>query len=271
MALKQYIKTKRQLDHLHLKSLRNKTIAAFRSAKANYFLTLIHTAKGNSKLLWKQIDNLSGKPAKSSNIQLNIDGELITDSITIANSFNKHFLNICPASNSHVTITEPRFHSPPFELKQITHLETLKCIYSLSNSRAKDIYGIDTELVKRNKLAYVHPLTSLINKSFTSRIFPDSLKKSVVTPIHKAGNTQEMNNFRPISILPIFSKVIEKAVANQLTNYLECSQQLHPLQFGFRPKYSTESACCHLVEFIKKTSRQWTQSRRHLPRPEESF
>ena len=195
LALKKYIKTKRQSDHLHFKSLRNKTIAAFRSAKANYFLTLIHAAKGNSRLLWKQIDNLSGKPAKSSNnLQLNIDGELITDSITIANSFNNHFLNISPTSGSSAIFAEPSFHSPPFELKQITQLETLNCISSLSNSKAKDVYGINADLLKRNKLVFVPPLTSLINKYFINNIFPDSLKKSVITPIFKSGNPQEVNN-----------------------------------------------------------------------------
>ena len=252
LALKQYIKTKRQTDHLLFKSLRNKTIAAFRSAKANYFLTLIQAAKGNSKLLWKQIDNLSGKPAKSNNnLQLNNDGELITDSIAIANSFNSHFLNICPMSDSHATVVAPSFHSPPFNLKQITQLEVLNYITSLSNSKAKDIYGIDADLVKRNKFAFVLPLASLINNSIENNTFPKSLKNSIVTPILKAGNPQDVNNDRPISILPVFSKVIEKSVAKQITNYLENKQLLHPLQFGFRPKYSTETACCHLVESIK--------------------
>ena len=253
LALKRYIKTKRQSDHFLFKSLRNKTIAAFRLAKANYFLKLIHAAKGNSKLLWEQIDKLSGKPAKSSkNLQLNMEGELITDSITIANAFNKHFLNICPMSNNVITVTAPSFQTPPFELLPVTQLETLTYITSLSNSRAKDIYNIDAGTVKRNKLAFVLPLTLLVNNSFVNNTFPEALKKAVVTPIHKAGNAQDVNNFRPISILPAFSKVIEKTVAKQLTNYLETNQLLHPMQFGFRPKYSTETACCHLIEHIKK-------------------
>ena len=63
--------------------------------------------------------------------------------------------------------------------------------------------------------------------------------------------TDQVNNYRPISILPALSKILEKAVATQLTKHLESNTHLHPLQFGFRAKFSTESANCFLLEQIK--------------------
>ena len=82
-------------------------------------------------------------------------------------------------------------------------------------------------------------------------VFPSNLKPAIVTPVHKSGNTQVVSNYRPISILPAISKVIEKVVAEQLIAHLDSKSLLHPMQFGFRKKHSTETACCYFLEEIK--------------------
>ena len=85
LVLKKFIKNKRQSDLLLFKSLRNKTTAAFRKTKANYFLTIIKNSNGNSKLLWEQIDKLMGKNTnKNKQIQLTIGDNAVTDSLPIA-------------------------------------------------------------------------------------------------------------------------------------------------------------------------------------------
>lgn len=76
-------------------------------------------------------------------------------------------------------------------------------------------------------------------------------KTAVITPIYKSGNKNEISNFRPISILPVASKILEKAIIEQLTNHLDCNNLLHSMQFGFRHNHSTDAACCYLMENIK--------------------
>ena len=75
----------------------------------------------------------------------------------------------------------------------------------------------------------------------------------MIVPIFKSGSQDSMCNYRPISILPVLSKVMENIVAIQLTDHLEVNQLLHPQQFGFRSRHSTEIANCCFIENLKKS------------------
>ncbi len=75
----------------------------------------------------------------------------------------------------------------------------------------------------------------------------------MVKPIFKSGNSDDMVNYRPISLLPVLSKVLEKVVSEQFLHHLENNNLLHPLQFCFRHNYSTETATCLLLENIKRS------------------
>ena len=111
--------------------------------------------------------------------------------------------------------------------------------YSLSNSRAKDTWGIDQVFIKKHKDTLSTPIMCIINRSLDECIFPSSLKTAIVTPVFKSGDCHETCNYRPISILPVTSKVIEKVVAEQLTSHLNKEGLLHPRQFGFRKGFSS--------------------------------
>ncbi len=98
----------------------------------------------------------------------------------------------------------------------------------------------------------VNPITKIINLSVSQGMFPCAWKSSVIVPIFKSGDPHSASNYRPISILPIVSKVAEKLMAAQITNYLNNSYfALHPMQFGFRANYSTEMANCYFTEKFK--------------------
>lgn len=87
-------------------------------------------------------------------------------------------------------------------------------------------------------------MTHLVNLSIKSGLFPDQWKKAVVISILKLGDTEQVCNYCPISILPALSKVLEKVVTEQLADHLQSNQLLHPEQFGFRHKHSTATATC---------------------------
>ena len=99
----------------------------------------------------------------------------------------------------------------------------------------------------------ITPLCYIINLSFSSGIFPDVLKVAKVIPIHKGGSTQLVNNFRPISLLSIFDKIIEKLMHKRLYDFLEEHDILYQYQFGFRKKMSTSHSLIEISEEIKES------------------
>jgi hypothetical protein len=78
------------------------------------------------------------------------------------------------------------------------------------------------------------------------------MKIAKVVPIFKSGCVNDINNYRPISLLCTFSKILEKIVANRLTNYLNVNNLISPNQFGFRPKHSTVHPMLSLVNAAAK-------------------
>lgn len=123
-------------------------------------------------------------------------------------------------------------------------------IDGLKNSNSRDIYGLSTVVVKTVKELVVIPLTKLINQSIESAVFPDVLKHALVVPIYKKGDPNDMNNYRPISLLPVVSKIFEKLIARQITSYFESNHLFCANQYGFRKKRNTSMAVLDLVEKV---------------------
>ena len=95
------------------------------------------------------------------------------------------------------------------------------------------------------------PLCRIINLSFSKGIFPETLKTSKVIALFKGGSTEELNNYRPISLLPIFDKIIEKIVHQQLYAFLEEHNVFFINQFGFKKRTSTGHSMIEITEQIK--------------------
>ena len=126
-------------------------------------------------------------------------------------------------------------------------------IKSLKNNKAAGPNSIPTKLLKLFVKEVNSPLSSLINLSFECGKFPDVLKTANLTPIFKKGDLLESTNYRPISLLPNISKIMEKLVHQRLTMFLEQKDLLYDLQFGFRNKTSTNHALIHITEKIRET------------------
>ena len=95
--------------------------------------------------------------------------------------------------------------------------------------------------------AIATPLSHIFNLSLNSGKFPSKLKQCRVIPIFKSGNAMECDNYRPISLLSSISKVLEKIVAEKLTNHLLSNNLLYQHQYGFLPKRSTEQNLIQIV------------------------
>ena len=95
------------------------------------------------------------------------------------------------------------------------------------------------------------PFSAICNASFDEGIFPEKIK--LVIPSHKKGPNNDVNNYRPISLLSVFSKILEKLIVVRLTDYLELHEIIYPNQFGFRHGYSTTHSLISITETIKRT------------------
>ena len=96
----------------------------------------------------------------------------------------------------------------------------LKQLSSLRLDKSTGLDGISPRFLKDGADSLVDPVAHIINLSLTSEIFPSSFKKARVKPLYKKGSRLEVGNYRPVSILPVLSKILERAVNDQLNEYL---------------------------------------------------
>ena len=137
-------------------------------------------------------------------------------------------------------------------IAHISEDEILELIQHLPNKSAGPA-SIPLNLHKVVSDLIVIPLCYIINVSFTSGVFPEILKIAKVLPLYKSGSTLDPNNFRPISLLSIFDKILEKIMHIRLYEFLELHNILFENQFGFRKKNSTVYALMEITEKIKDT------------------
>ena len=120
----------------------------------------------------------------------------------------------------------------------------------LKSSKATGLDKIPAKLLKDASSVIAKPITYLINLTISSGEIPSQWKEAKVTPIFKEGKKDDENNYRPISVLPLVSKVMERAVQVQLLAFFEVNKVLSVYQSGFRKKHSTETAVVHLADHI---------------------
>ena len=133
----------------------------------------------------------------------------------------------------------------PHEIKVI--------INSMKSGKAVGPYSIPIFLLEMLCEHIALPICDMINNSFSSGAFPDMMKLAKVIPLHKKDSPEVASNYRPISLLSVFSKIFEKLIHSRLYKFFEKFDILHSLQFGFRSKHSTLHALISMTESIKKT------------------
>ena len=177
----------------------------------------------------------------------------------IANSFNDHFANATteivkeiPRSKNDFINYLPEYSAENFKFKRITYDKIEEIINNLESKSSQDIDGNSSLVVKKVSSQISTILAHLVNLSFDNCSFPDELKTSKICPIFKSGDRNSMDNYRPISCLPIWSKIYERIVFDQLSFHLSVNKILSPNQFGFRKGLSTSHALLDVVNFISK-------------------
>jgi hypothetical protein len=129
-----------------------------------------------------------------------------------------------------------------FSFKQVQVSEVVRNFKNLKRKKSVGLDNLPPGLFKNTTNVIAEPLTYIINLSLNMVIIPTDWKKGKIIPIYKSGSAKDIDNYRPITILPFASKILEKCVHSQVLNYLEEKKPLSDSQFGYRPHRSTELA-----------------------------
>ncbi len=132
----------------------------------------------------------------------------------------------------------------------VTPADIINTTDKIKTKTSMDHRGISSKIMKLSINNTALPLTYIINLSLSNGTVPNDLKTAKVIPIFKSGDQSLFNNYRPISILPIFSKILEKIIANKVIKFLESTRQFYEHQYGFRPRHSTIHPVINLLKQI---------------------
>lgn len=249
----------------YYKRYRNICTQIIRKAKEIYYKQKIENCNNDPKKIWKTLKEAThSQPNPVNDLkQLNINDKIIHFSSNpniIVNHANKYFSKIGEelaknigdsSSNSSTQDCNPnRQNNLHFSIKPISNDDTRTIINSLKNSSSTGLDDISNITLKKLAPEITIPLTNLINLSILKGHFPDKLKHGIIIPIHKGGSRMDITNYRPITLLNSLSKVLEKAINNQLIEYLESNNILSHNQFGFRKNKGTSEAVATVTDFL---------------------
>jgi len=209
----------------------------------------------------------SNKTKEQCKVVLNIEGETCFDSNKVANYINKFYTTVAsnlvnklpPSNNKFCTDSEAfqRYYSDMgvtsdlFRLSPVSTDFVFSALAKLHPSKSTGLDNIPAKFLRDGALILKDPITHIINLSIATNTVPDDLKQARVKPLFKKNSRSEVGNYRPISILNVVSKILEKAVYVQLDQYLSDHKLLYSHQSGFRGSYSTDTCLIHLTDHVR--------------------
>ena len=229
---------------------RNAVKRALNRASSTYYLTSFRNSRRKT---WRDIRNFlvaSGK-AEPRVTPAAADTDW-------ADKANRFFASVGPTVAESLSAADdgeplpprpPRVCSGAFLPRPATMPELSAALVRMGTSRACGPDGITVQMLRTTFPVIAPQLLKLVNCSITSRELPAQWKQATVIPLHKKGDTGDLNNYRPISILSTVAKLCERVVCSQLMTYLSEQHVLCPEQYGFRPGLSTEAAMLDAVTF----------------------
>ena len=179
---------------------------------------------------------------------------LKTKSVDFLNELCKYFANVGANMNKNLNSIDSKLTihakccSQSFVFHEITVEEINSCINNLKNRSAPGLDGINPKFIKMSKVCLAPFLATFFNKCIAQSVFPENFKTAVVTPIPKTTTPRSMNDFRPISLLPILSKIFEKIIAKKMMKFMNKNNILTDSQFGFRTNNSIELAVTSIYD-----------------------
>ena len=218
-----------------------------RNTISDYYHGLIDENIGNPKKMWKAINKVLDKNENSVKLSsVEVDGKCLTRERDVLETLNRHFVSV-GTNLAKKIVSRPgddclqniKTEQKVMKFKIIDSSFILNAIKQLKNGKAAGPVRVPTKIVKDVGDLVSKPLSMVFNSSLEKGIFPDIWKLARVTPIFKSGSKKDVNNYRPISVISIFSRMLERIVHDQIFDFLLDNNVITKNQSAFRKRYST--------------------------------
>ena len=250
LLYKKFIFNRSEENKVACKIFKNKLRSLIRKDETDYYTNVFNSKTQSMKEMWKELHNLlnTKKKNKGNSItKLIMNNQEIIKDKDIANALNEHFTKIGktladkvrPEKNNSFRnyLTDPISES--LFLRPTNNYEVLKEINQLKNEATTNIR---VSLLRHVKQEIVSGLVIIFDKSFEKGRFPELLKIAKVIPIFKSEERTDPSNYRPISLLSVFDKLLEKLMYNRLNPFFQKHNIFYKYQFGFRKNHATANA-----------------------------
>ncbi len=258
---KKYLRCKSATSNSTYKKYKNKLSKILIKAERAYYANKFNSCRGNCKETWKALNQILNK-SKTQTFpdSIQIGDSTVTDNNKIAEEFNTYFTNIgsqlagkIPASIKHYTEYLPPMTEESFFIYPSTKEEIELIVKNFDGHKSCGFDNISPKVIKAIVCDISEILCHIFNLSFRTGIVPVGLKTARVFPIYKGGAIESLANYRPISVLPCLSKILERLMHKRLSNFLTKHNIINKRQFGFREKHSTAMALNIIVDEIAKS------------------
>jgi hypothetical protein len=238
------------------KSYRRYLKKTIKLAKKNHYSKKFENVNGDLKKTWGLINELRGKVKQNIKASFIIDRKLVEDRREIANGFNKFFASVAKNLNAKICSSTLNHSDTDFKsylgnrvdnsifMSSASACEIEKIVQEFGNDKASDIPIL--VLKKCSTLVSGH-LAVFLNKFMEAGSYPSILKVGKITPVYKKDDPQKLGNYRPVSVIPIFSKIFEKLLYSRIYSFLTAMNVIYDKQFGFRKNHSTSHAVNYSV------------------------
>lgn len=230
-----------------------------KKSKSMCIMSEISTSDNKIKTIWNVVKRETGQPrTQEEDISIKVNGNLITQKSEVENIFNNHFLNVVEKIGSSCSLENARLYMEeaiPIQFEDIdisptSPYEINKIINSLKSKGSHGIDGISNNILKACSQQISRILCHICNSSLKQGIFPDRLKFAIVKPLYKKGDKEDVNNYRPISLLTALSKIFEKIMYSRVVSHICKNDILSKCQFGFQKGLSTDHAIYTFTDLI---------------------
>lgn len=253
-----YLRLRNPNDKVIFRAYSNKLCHILKIAERRYYTNELQSAQSSMRDTWKILKSIISNDNKSQFPSFfTVGPRVVSDIKDIANGFNNYFINVGQTLASKIPATNTTYSeylgtniNSNFFLNPIVEKELTDVVTSLNSNKSAGPDHISPLIVKSSIISIAKPLTDIFNKSYTTGIVPDSLKIARVVPIFKDGDPKLYSNYRPISILTCFSKILERLTYNRLYSYFKFF--FNNAQFGFRKHHSTYMALLSLFDNLTR-------------------
>ena len=266
--LRKYKKSRLQIDRNFFTEARNSVQKLIREKKKSFFEEKLKENVGKPRELWKTLKSLGlgSKSSGDSNISLKkADGDLTSSPTQTANLFKDFYANLADdllkllpnpknvfGIASAAKFYQKKVEGKSFSLTGVENEVINKILHNLAVSKAPGIDNVASLFLKDGAEILCDPITRLINLSIKLASFPDEAKTAKIKPLFKKSSRLDPKNYRPISLLPILSKVFERVVHDQTQAFLEGNKLFYEFQSGFRKNHSTNFCLSYLNDKITR-------------------